>query len=789
MRYILFAALLVFFCNIASAQRYTLSGHIKDTANGESLIGANIYIKEQKAGIVTNLYGFYSVTLPKGNYTLTISYIGYQSIEKMLDLTADQTLNFLMQPVGIVGKEVVITEKRSNENVAGNDMSRVSISSEKIKSLPVVFGESDVLKAITLLPGIKSGGEGNTGFYVRGGGPDQNLVLLDEAVIYNPSHLLGFFSVFNSDAIKNAEIIKGAMPAKYGGRLSSIVNVTMKEGNNQKFQASGGVGLIASRFAIEGPIKKNKSSFIFSARRTYIDVLVKPFLADSLKGNGYYFYDFNFKANYVFSDRDRIYISGYYGIDKFTFTSPDNRDIKFNINWGNSFISSRWNHVFTKKLFANTSLIYNRFDLATKASFGIAEFTLLSGLKDWNLKSDWQYYPSIRHNIRFGVNYTYHTFIPGIASGRSGSTNIKNEIDNQYAHEAAVYLSDDWDVTDKFGISAGLRYSIFNQVGPYERKLFQNDGTLTDSVLSYKKGESIALYGGLEPRFALRYNLGLHSSLKGSVTKTFQYLHLATSSAASLPTDLWVPSSALVQPQVSLQYALGYFRNFKKDEYESSVELYYKTMENQIEFKPGAQLFFNQNLESEMVFGSGLSYGAEFFFKKTTGKTNGWIGYTWSKTTRTFNDLNNGKSYYYRYDRRHDVSFVLSQYISRKWSASFVFVYGSGNFLTLPNGRFLYFIGYDNTNTPPIFSVIDRYDEISNYRMQAYHRADISFTYQRRVRENYESSWNFSAYNLYNRKNPYFIYFDPDIAGETVKSKKVYLFPIIPSVTWNFKFK
>lgn len=778
-----------FFTFLVKAQSYyTFSGYVRDTANGEDLVGSTLYVPELKKGTATNEYGFFSLSLPEGNYQLQVSYVGFATKTIRIDLKKSLSMNIGLGTASVQTEEVIVTTDRADRNVRSTEMSRAELSAERIKSLPVVLGESDVLKAITLLPGIKSGGEGNTGFYVRGGGPDQNLILMDEAVVYNPSHLLGFMSVFNTDAIKNAEIIKGGMPANYGGRLSSILNVHMREGNNQKMAVSGGVGLIASRLTIEGPIQKNKSSFIASGRRTYIDALAQPFLKGDQKGNGYYFYDFNLKLNYIISAKDKIFLSGYLGRDKFVFRSPRNSDIVFRVSWGNSIASLRWNHVFNPKLFVNTALVYNRYDLNTSFQFNTNEFSASSGLRDWNLKSDFEYYPNARHKIKFGYNYTWHTFVPGISSGRIGNNNLDQEISRQYAHEAAFYAQDDFALTDKILFNLGMRYVFFNQVGPYTSSNLDDDGILTGETETWKTQESIAFYQGLEPRAAATYLLTETSSLKASYTRTNQFLHLATTSGASFPSDLWMPSSRLVKPQMADQVALGYFRNFKDNTYETSAEVYYKTMRNQVEFRPGARLFLNQNLENEVITGKGEAYGAEFFLKKRLGKLNGWIGYTWSKTTRQFDLLNGGKTFFYRYDRRHDVSLVVSYELSKRWSANFVFVYGTGSLITLPTSRFVYQIGVDNETFEPKFNVVNRYEGVNNYRLPAYHRADVSFTYARKKNKRFQSSWVFSIYNLYNRKNPYFIYFEPDLEEQTVKAYMVYLFPILPSALWNFNF-
>lgn len=783
---------LLLFSLSLQAQKYSISGFVKDAKTGETLIGATIAVPSKTLATPTNNYGFYSLQLEKGTYSITCTFLGYTAKTQTIVLSANTTLNISLEPLTVENKEVEVTAEKKNKNVTNNEMSKVQLSAEKVKELPALFGEVDILKTITLLPGIKSGGEGSTGFYVRGGGPDQNLVLLDEAVIYNPSHLLGFFSVFNADAVKNIEVIKGGMPAQYGGRLSSIVNVTMKEGNNQKYKVEGGIGLISSRLMIEGPIKKNKSSFILTARRTYIDVLVQPFLKANLKGNRYYFYDLNFKANYILNDKNRVYLSSYWGDDIFSFKSPDLSDIKFSTGWGNRFAGARWNHIFNNKLFLNTSLVYNQYRLQTNASFQQARFELFSGLHDWNLKMDFNLFANPRHKVLFGTNYIYHTFTPGIASFKFNGNNSSGsaKINNQYAHEAAAYISDEWDVTDKLNVQGGLRYVYFNQVGPYKQELFNELGAPTGKFEEYKTGQSIKVYTGLEPRLNVRFTINEKSSVKASVNKVNQFLHLATTSGASLPSDLWIPSSRLVKPQIAWQYAAGYFRNFHDNMFETSVEVYYKTMANQIEFKPGAQLFFNANLEKEVIPGSGKSYGAEFFIKKNRGKLTGWIGYTLSRTTRTFDFGTGPITYPYRYDRLHDASVVLTYEISRKWNANFVFIYGTGNAITLPFSGIIYNIGVDYSNFKPTFSIIDNYDynRINGTRLPAYHRADISFNYKAKAGKYYESFWNFAVYNVYNRANPYFVYAQTDQASNSVKYKMVYLFPILPSVTYNFKF-
>ncbi len=769
--------------------KHEIAGYVRDASNGETLIGATIRLIGSKKAVQTNTYGYFSIDLPNQSDSIAISYIGYVTSFVGIHSGANQKLTVDLKPIPIHSKEVVITGEKSNKQITSTTMSIAEISGEKLKSLPVILGEQDVLKAITLLPGIKSGGEAGTGFYVRGGGPDQNLILMDEAVVYNPSHLFGFLSVFNSDAVKNIEIIKGGMPANYGGRLSSILNVSMREGNNKKMQSSGGVGLISSRFTVEGPLRKGSSSFLVSGRRTYIDILAKPFVPASLQGNSYYFYDLNVKTNWVLNDKNRLYFSGYFGRDILNFQSPRNKDVFFNFGWGNSTATLRWNHLFNKHLFLNTSFIYNRYDLFNNFTFGNNGFNVKSGVEDINLKMDFNWFGLNNHSIKFGYNYTFHQFQPGILSGSIGTTNLNQAVNSQYAHEFAAYLADEWKLSQRIALNIGLRAVAFNLVGPYEQKEYDTDtGLPTGLSKTYKTAESIAFYPVFEPRASVTYLINEASSVKASFTQTYQFLHLATTSGAQFPVDLWVPSSKKIKPQLAYQYAIGYYRNFLNDVIETSVEAYYKPMFNQIEFKPGAQLFFNQNLENEMVFGKGLSYGIEFLLRKTSGRLNGWVGYTWSKSTRQFDQLNQGQVYFYRYDRTHDMSLTLSYQINQKWTANFVFVFGTGNAVTLPSGRYAYRFGYNQTENKPEFVFVDVYDKINSYRLPAYHRADISLTYLRKKTEKWESSWNFSVYNLYNRANPYFIYFYPDIDLGQVKAYMVYLFPILPSVQWNFKF-
>lgn len=767
----------------------TINGFVKDSTTGEALVGAIIKTIDGKKGAATDVKGYYKIDLTAGVYTFQITYLGYITQQRTISVsTQDINLNFSLSSNAVSTKEAVITGERNNKNVTSTEMSRVELSGEQVKTLPVIFGEPDVLKAITLLPGIKSGGEGGTGFYVRGGGPDQNLILMDDAVIYNASHLLGFLSVFNTDAVRNVEVIKGGMPANYGGRLSSILNVNLREGDEQKYKVNGGIGLISSRIMAEGPIQKGKSAFMVAARRTYIDALVKPFLTEEQKANGYYFYDFNAKAHIHLNEKNKLSFSGYYGRDIFNFRSPTNQLVKFQVGWGNAAASLKWFHSFNKNFYSNTIFIYNRYDLNNQFEFGENGFKLSSGLEDLNVKQDFYFTPNKNHSIKFGGQYIYHTFTPGIATGQVGTITIDESINKQYAHEWALYAMDEFKLGKRLTFNAGLRAVFFTQVGPYTERIFDSEGIEIGEGKTYNKGDVIVTYPGLEPRLAGTLLLNSNTSVKASFTRTYQFLHLATTSGAQFPADLWVPSSKLVKPQLAYQYALGVFKNFNENLYETSIEAYYKPMYNQIEFKPGANLFFNQNLENEMIFGEGLSYGVEFFAKKKFGKLTGWVGYTWSRSTRQFDELNQGKSYFFRYDRTHDISLVASYQFNKKWSGTLVFVYGTGNAATLPTSRFAYRPGYDIIENEPKFTFVDVYDKINDFRLPAYHRMDVSFTYLQKQTQKFESSWNFSIYNVYNRANPYFIYFVPDIEEMRVKAYMVYLFPILPSVAWNFKF-
>jgi hypothetical protein len=803
LRSILLVVALLFSFTLLGQNNYTLSGEITDETTGESLIGAIVMVKNTNKGNTTNVYGFYSLTLPQGNYVIEVNMIGFQPQTKEINLIADTKYHVRLLPA-VNELATVQIETTKSDNTRSTDIGKIELEVESIKKLPVLLGEVDIIKTITLLPGVQSGGEGNSGFYVRGGGVDQNLILLDNATVYNASHLFGFFSVFNADAVKNLELTKGGVPANYGTRLASVVDVALKEGNSKKLKVTGGIGTIASRLTIEGPIKKDTSSFIISARRTYIDILLKPFInpESNFGGSGYYFYDFNAKVNYRLSEKDQIFLSGYFGRDIFNFESKQS-GFGTKIPWGNSTGTLRWNRVNSPKLFMNAIATFTDYDFSFEGGQEDFVFRLNSGIQDIGGKVQWNYYPNYLHQIKWGAEYTHHLFTPNNVSARSGDTEFDTGTKaSLFSHEMAVYALDEFDINENLRFNAGLRYSAFIHVGPFVRYEKAPDNTLgtppPPTTITYEKGEKIKQYGGFEPRLNFRYILNKTSSIKGGYMRNYQYMHLTSLSPTSLPTDIWLPSTDRLPPQIGNQWNLGYFRNFRNDVYETSVEVYYKTLQNQTEYEEGStpEATINDNIDNLLVFGKGDSYGLELFIKKREGRLNGWIGYTWAKTTRFFADINGGKPFPPRWDRRHDVSVVCNYKLARRLDLGFVFVYGTGNAITLPVQRFFY-----------EGSIRDVYGERNGFRMASYHRADISFTlypksqFDKKDPESglvikpaskFKNHWNFSVYNLYNRMNPYFIYFgnSGDLSQGTlqVKAYQVSLFPILPSVTWNFEY-
>ena len=763
--------------SLMGQDRFTISGYVRDSTSGETLIGVNVFLEDDPTtGTVTNTYGFFSLTLPSDTYRIMFSYLGFQPLVEEIDLTSNTSLNVeLLQ--GIEMQEVVVNAKaeEDDENVQSTSMGRVTLPVEQIKVLPALLGEIDVLKTLQLLPGVSSAGEGSSGFYVRGGGADQNLVLLDEAVVYNSGHFLGFFSVFNADAIKNTTLIKGGIPAVYGGRLSSVIDIQMKEGNNQDFQGEGGIGLISSRLTLEGPIVKNKSSFLISGRRTYGFDLAQPLIRQTdFAGTNYFFYDLNAKVNYQFSQNDRVYLSGYFGRDVLNFEQPG-RDFLFRLPYGNGTATLRWNHLFNEKLFFNLSAIYNNYNFSAGFEQDEFAFDVFSGVRDYGAKFDFEYYPANAHQIKTGLHATNHKLTPNIITGNSGDVEFESTAKAKYGNEYALYVQDDWKIAPALRVNLGLRGTLFQQVGPYVSGI---DGKV------YSTGEVVKTYSSIEPRLFINTSLNPDAAIKAGITATTQYLHLVSNSSSTLPADVWVPSSELVKPQRGWQYAAGYFQNIRGNAFEASVEAYYKSLKDQIDYRESYVDNSVDQVENEFVFGSGEAYGLEFFLRKNTGALNGWVGYTLSRSERTFPDIENGRTYPTTYDRTHDLSVVTNYTISPKLIAGVVFVYATGKSFTPPEKVYL----IDG-------ELQTEYGPRNSQRLEPYHRMDISLTYipKPNSQKNFRSEWVFSIYNVYNRKNTFFVYTDYETDLQTgtaqVNAYKVSIFPIIPSVTWNFKFK
>jgi hypothetical protein len=760
--------------NLLQAQNiYTVSGTIRDKRSGEVLIGASaVLLQIPRSGMTSNSYGFYSLSAQRGNYTLVVSFTGY--LEDTVLITLDKNI---MQPIELspggsaVLQEVVVSATKKNENVARPLMGVQKLSTNEIRNVPVIFGEKDVLKTIQLLPGIQSAGDGSSGFFVRGGGADQNLILLDEATVYNPSHLLGFFSTFNSDAIKDITVYKGGMPAEYGGRLSSVIDIKMNDGNDKDFHAGGGLGLISTRLNAEGPIVPDKGSFSISARRTYADVFLKLSSDTNVSSNSLYFYDLNMKANYKFDEKNRVYLSGYFGRDNLGFGNT------FGIDYGNATGTARWNHVFNSRLFSNTSFIYSNYNYKIKINSNNNDISITSNIRDLDLKEDLQYYVNADNKINFGFNTIRHAISPGIISASVVSSFNSLKIQDKYSLENAVYVSHEWSPNDKFHFNYGLRISAFYVFGPGNFYTYDPAGNAIDTA-RYSGGQLVKSYLNLEPRFSMSYQFNEASSFKLSYTRNTQVLHLLSNSTSSNPTDLWLPSSNIVKPEIADQAAIGYYRNFDDNRYEFSSEVYYKTMQNQIDYKNGAQLIANENVESQLLFGKGRAYGLELFFKKKVGQFTGWVSYTLSRTEGKITGIDQGNWYPARQDRTHDISLVGIYQANKKWTLSATWVYYTGNAVTFPSGKY-------QVNGQTAFY----YTERNGYRMPAYHRADIAATLQNKKRRKFESSWTFSVFNLYGRENAYSIIFQNDPSDPTKTQAVQYaLFRFIPSVTYNFKF-
>lgn len=784
----------------ASAQeKFTINGYVKDAADGESLIGATVLIKELGSGNITNVYGFYSVTVPAGDYTVEYRYIGFVTQSKQISLTEDVRLDIELGGEQIELQEVVVTAEPEDENVTSTEMSVAKLDIKTINKIPAFLGEVDVIKSIQLLPGVSSVGEGSSGFNVRGGSVGQNLVLLDEAPVYNSSHMLGFFSVFNPDAVKDVKLYKGGIPARYGGRLSSVLDIRMKEGNAKELEVNGGIGSIFSRLAIEGPIKKDKASFIVAGRRSYIDVLARPFTNTFDNGAGLYFYDLTTKANYNISDKDRVYLSGYFGRDVFNF------DANQGINWGSKTATLRWNHLFNERIFSNLTFYISDYDY--ELAFGENErdrFEWFSNITTYDVKQEFTYFINTNNELTFGGEALLYRFKPANAKAASAGENLEFSLPHKRAFEYGFYAANEQRVNDKLTLQYGLRLSGFNYLGPGDYFTFGdtipgNRAPVVD-INSADRWEAIESYQNLEPRASMKYQLNKTSSIKASYNRTAQYIHLVSNTTASNPLDIWTPSTNNIEPQTGNQFAVGYFRNFKDNDWEFSAETYYRQTRNQIDYIDGADLFINELIEADLLSGDGRAYGLELYLKKNEGRLNGWVSYTLGRSELKIDGINFGQDlenrigqwYPTRYDQTHNFKVAGFYELNSRMSLSGNFTYISGTPTTFPTHRYQveYFTIPENTDNTR-----------NNLRIPDYHRLDVSLTilgkavnHRGEVRKNRDSIV-ITFYNLYNRRNPFSIYFTqgddrlPTDQPTITQAQQVSILgSIVPSITYNFKF-
>ena len=756
------------------SNRWIISGHIKDSANGESLIGATLFIEELGVGTISNSYGFYSLSVFPGTYTLNFSFIGYEDFEMDIELTENKLLDVELSPETEELTEVMVTATKRDQNITRVEMGVEKLPTKTIKSIPALMGEVDLIKAIQLLPGVQSTSEGGSGFSVRGGNPDQNLILLDEAVVYNASHLMGFFSVFNNDAINDLKLYKGNVPAQYGGRLSSLLDVRMKDGNSKKFSGTGGIGTISSRLTLEGPIKKDQTTFIFSGRRTYLDLFLPLSSDEDVKDSRLYFYDANMKLTHRFNENNRLFLSGYFGRD--VMKNPD-----FSMGFGNKTFTARWNHIFNQTLFMNLTTVWSQYDYELGTSDDEPESWLWeSDLEDFGLKADFSYYISPDHSLKFGAQSFLHQFNPGSARG-VGEQTVFGEytVEKSQALEHAAYISHQHKIGKKLTLKYGIRASLFQNIGEGLVYEFDENYEAVDSI-RYGSGDVYQSYWGLEPRFGINYLIHKDLSVKFNYNRSRQNIQQASNSTAGSPLDVWFPASPNVKPQVADQFALGVFRNLKDGIYQASAEVYYKDMQNTIDFKDHAELLLNKQLEGELRVGSSKAYGLELMLRKTEGALTGWTSYTLSRSERTIPGINDGKTYVAPYDKTHDLSMVFNYQLNERLSLSANWIYSTGQPVTLPVQRY-------EVNG----SIIPYYSERNGARYEDYHRLDLSLTLQAKKNTNrkWKGEWVFSVYNAYSRKNTWVLNFvqDDENPNETY-AEKTYLFPIIPSISYNFKF-
>jgi len=769
------AVLFISYTAVAQS-KFTVSGSIKDKKNGETLIGATVRVADNPTlGTTTNEYGFFSLTLPSGAYKLIIGYTGYKDLDTTITLDKSASLNISLEPTTTELSEVTVSSKTNKITSAQMGMDKLDI--KDIRVIPVLFGEQDVMKTIQLLPGVMPAGDGNSGFFVRGGAADQNLILLDDALVYNPSHLLGFFSIFNSDAIKDVTIYKGTAPAQYGGRLSSVLDVKMNDGNDQDYHVNGGIGLISSKLDVEGPLVKDDGSFLITARRTYADLFLKLSNDTTLKKSRLYFYDLNTKLNYKLSKKDRLFLSGYFGQDDLGVGSL------FGINWGNATGTLRWNHLITDKLFSNTSLIFSNYSYNININTSGISANIFSQIRDWNLKEELELFSNPSNSIRFGVSSVYHTITPGEVTG--AGINAYNQPDN-HSWENALYITDSWKASTRWNLDYGIRLSSFSVLGGSNLYNLNSLGNITDT-LHYADGQIVKTYVVPEPRVSASYILNDVSSIKGSYTHNSQYLHLISNSLSSNPTDKWVASNNIIKPEIADQVSVGYFRSLANDHYEFSVESYYKYMQNEIDYRDDANIVSNNPIEPELLFGYGRAYGLECYFQKKVGKFTGWVSYTLSRTELQINGINNNTWYPATQDRTHNLSVVGIYQLSPKWTISSDFVYYTGNAVTYPTGK--YSLNNGLPELPQINNNYLVYTGRNAGREPSYNRLDISVTKQLKKHKKFSSEITFGVYNVYGRENPYTIQFvtDPNDANKT-EALQTSLFRWVPSISYNFKF-
>ena len=780
--------LLFFVCTFYSAfsqEKFTISGYVKDAKNGESLIGVTVYKKNSQIGASTNEYGFYSLTMPKGTDTVVFSFIGYQSIFRVVNLTSNQTISVELPEEGKNLAEVVISAEKADANIKSMEMGVAKLDIQQIQKMPALLGEVDIIKSIQLLPGVTTVGEGASGFNVRGGNIDQNLVLMDEAPVYNSSHLFGFFSIFNPDAVKDVKLIKGGIPSQYGGRASSVLDIRMKEGNSKKLEVNGGIGTVFTRVSVEAPILKDKASFIIAGRRSYIDVLAKPFIAKrspDLKDAKFYFYDLTAKFNWRINDKNTVFASGYFGRDVF--------GAGFKFNWGNSTATLRWNHIYNSKLFMNLTSFYSnyKYELGFGDEGSNQKFEWISNIINYSFKPDFTYYLNSKNTIRFGAQAILFTFKPGnaIITSQAG-TKSDISLDKQYGVEYAAYFDNEQKLSTRFTLQYGLRWSFYNYIGKGNKYTYRdtipNESKPLDKEEKIANGETIKMYNVPEPRLAVNYTINDKSSIKLGYNRMTQYLHIVSNTAASTPLDIYTPVTNNIKPLIADQITLGYFRNFKENMFESSAEIYYKDLQNQLDYVDNANLLLNRYLEADLVQGKGRAYGAELYLKKSKGKLNGWVSYTLSKTERQVRGISNDEWFLSKYDRTHNVNTVLIFDLNKRFSFSANFVFQTGTPATFPTAKVEiqgYVIPYNTEN------------KRNNYRNTAYHRADIGITYnfKKNDRRRYKQTIVLSVYSVYNRRNAFSTYFrnNPDYPVNTEAVRYSVVGSFIPAITYNFKY-